>query len=285
MKLFYAQGKEGTTNFGDDLNVYLWEKIIPGILDNDSDTIFIGIGTILNEKWIPVARKKIVFSSGVGYGQIPKIDDSWKIYCVRGPLSAKKLGLPLGLAITDGAVLIKKFFASDGKKIYRFSYMPHQNQAHCGGKYWKKICEYLGFGYIDPRWETEQVLNSISSTKCLITESLHGAIVADTLRVPWKAVKTSDKILAFKWEDWCASVGLEYKPSSILPLWSSEGKSNIIVSARRSIKLKIVPHQLLNIAKNSRPFLSKESLLKQLIDKLEQKCNEFKKDVCQGIFR
>lgn len=284
MKLFYAQNTEAK-NFGDDLNVYLWEKIIPGVLDNDAETIFIGIGTILNEKWLPETKKRVVFSSGAGYGQIPRIDASWKIYCVRGPLSAQKLGVDQRLAITDGAVLIKKIFVMQEKKICKFSYMPHHTQAQHGGKYWEKICEYLGFGYIDPRWETEQVLSSISATECLITESLHGAIVADALRVPWSAVKTSDHILAFKWEDWCASVGLEYRPLSILPIWSSPGRPNIINYVRRSAKLKIITHQLSNIAKKAHPLLSKEFLLKQLIDKLDQKLCEFKNDVYKGIFR
>ncbi|TYX27701.1 hypothetical protein FCG76_028230, partial [Klebsiella pneumoniae] len=52
--------------------------------------------------------KWFVFSSGVGYGYPPVNfgDDNWNILCVRGPLSAKILGLDKNKAITDGAALL-----------------------------------------------------------------------------------------------------------------------------------------------------------------------------------
>ena len=53
----------------------------------------------------------------------------------------------------------------------------------------------------------------------MITEALHGAIVADALRVPWMPVSSYHTILPFKWEDWCRSVGLAYAPSSVPTFW------------------------------------------------------------------
>lgn len=43
MKLFYY---EPGNNFGDQLNPWLWQKLIPGILDNDETNTFVGIGTL-----------------------------------------------------------------------------------------------------------------------------------------------------------------------------------------------------------------------------------------------
>ncbi|MGD1914332.1 MAG: hypothetical protein ACFB2X_26895 [Rivularia sp. (in: cyanobacteria)] len=64
--------------------------------------------------------------SGVGYGGrgLPTIDESWKIYCVRGPLSAKKLGIAPELAVSDGAALIRRMYKLSTHKRTKFAYMP-----------------------------------------------------------------------------------------------------------------------------------------------------------------
>jgi hypothetical protein len=35
MKLYYYQDSKGVKNFGDDLNPWLWSKLIPDVLDDD----------------------------------------------------------------------------------------------------------------------------------------------------------------------------------------------------------------------------------------------------------
>ncbi|MFN9674431.1 MAG: hypothetical protein ACK552_18435, partial [Microcystis sp.] len=134
---------------------------------------FVGIGSLINNglpQKTRYARKIVIFGTGVGYGKgVPKIDESYTIYCVRGLLSAQALGISEKLAITDGAVLIRQVFSNQAPKKYRFSYMPHYELA---GKGWETVCQKLGFGYIDPRWSVEQVLSSISETEILLAEAL-----------------------------------------------------------------------------------------------------------------
>ena len=48
MKLVYYQDPKG--NFGDDLNPWLWERLLPGRLDDDPSELLVGMGTIL-EPW------------------------------------------------------------------------------------------------------------------------------------------------------------------------------------------------------------------------------------------
>src|ERR1700730_15098645 len=96
-------------NFGDSLNPWLWDRLLPGAFDEDLSEILVGIGTILNHK-IPVVGHKHVFGSGYGYGWIPNVHGSdYTIYCVRGPRTASRLNLPPRLAITDPAVLVRRF--------------------------------------------------------------------------------------------------------------------------------------------------------------------------------
>ena len=106
MRLYYWVEKSGIVNFGDDLNPWLWKRLLPYKFNEKSNIQFIGIGTLLNE-CIPKADKTLVFGSGVGYGKsLPLIDDSWHFYFVRGPRSAHALGLDDSAAITDPAILL-----------------------------------------------------------------------------------------------------------------------------------------------------------------------------------
>lgn len=286
MKLRYYKLPKGERNFGDELNPWLWEKLIPGILDEDASVAFVGIGSLINNglpQKTRYARKIVIFGTGVGYGKgVPKIDESYTIYCVRGLLSAQALGISEKLAITDGAVLIRQVFSNQSPKKYRFSYMPHYELA---GKGWETVCQNLGFGYIDPRWSVEQVLSSISETEILLAEAMHGAIIADALRVPWLPITTNSSILAFKWQDWCSSIGVEYQPIRMKRLHHPKESLDILTpfrTIRDWNRQKEAAQALKQAALSRSPVLSKDSRLEMLTNQLEEKLQDFKKDVANG---
>ncbi|MGB3297280.1 MAG: polysaccharide pyruvyl transferase family protein [Phormidesmis sp.] len=214
MKLFYYQTTHPSKNFGDELNPWLWPRLLP--FDDDLKTVFVGIGTVLNDAtpdWVNHADNAIFFSTGAGYGQSLRLkkQPNWRIYCVRGPWSARKLKLPAQLAITDGAALLKRYFSpvAIAQRKYKFSYMPHFR--HGNPHRMKAVCRAAGIHYIDPAGEVEKTISAISQSNTLISEAMHGAIVADVLRVPWIPVRTSPKISLFKWRDWCASIKVPYR--------------------------------------------------------------------------
>lgn len=283
MKLFYFIAKNGVGNFGDELNPWIWNKFIPEIFKNNDSAIFMGFGTILNSKINLDSKKIAVFSSGAGYGEMPNINKNWKIYCLRGPLSAKKLGISMGLAITDGAVLVNKFLKPSPYKKYRCSFMPHIMQAYYGEKAWQDLCNDLGLNYIDPRWQVDKVLENINNTEFLITEALHGAIVADALRIPWTAIKTTEQVYPFKWEDWCASLNLKYNPTHLYPLWDHNSHYPI-KTIKRFVKKIFVKKQIVRLLKENGRSLSTSSHLKDLISKLEEKALLLKNDIQSGMF-
>lgn len=282
MKLFYWKNPSGALNFGDELNELIWNHFLGEILDEDENTTFVGIGTLINH-YLPnrtsSAKKRIIFSTGVGYGDVPTFDKSYDIRCVRGPLSAKKLGIDPQLAITDGALLIQDVYSrKTSNQRYQFSYMPHYKHATDA---WKMLCHDIGFGYIDPRSPVESVLNKISSTDILLTEAMHGAIVADALRVPWVPIVSGKGILRFKWEDWCQAMELAYEPQYIEnPLQLKPRKQDAFIALRRikcsaqnAIAAKRIQRELIKIANHASPILSSqlrsESLAAQLKDKIE----------------
>jgi succinoglycan biosynthesis protein ExoV len=278
MKLYYYQRPDGINNFGDTLNPWLWNKLIPDLLDDDASTAFVGIGTLLNEKLLgrtSEARDRIIFSTGVGYLKtLPQFNQGDRIYCLRGPLSAQKLGVDSKLAIADGAILIRRFVEPSSQKNYRFSYMPHHKFADDA---WQSACQEIGFGYIDPRWAIDRIISSIQQTEVLLAEAMHGAIAADALRVPWIPISTNSLIYEFKWQDWCQSMALEYKPATLTSVYR-ERSAISIYSLRRWWRQKLAMRQLLSIAKHSKPFLSQDSQIERMTVRLEEKLEQLRRE-------
>lgn len=231
MKLYYAfsSGIGNLKNFGDELNAHLWQRILaPGFLDDDPQTWLVGIGTLLNHR-LPRQGRLVIAGSGCGSPNPPNLREFWKVLCVRGPLSAKALGLAPLAAITDPALLCRRVWpaeqmgetpgAAEGKasvrKLYRRSYMPHMGDAYVNGEIWREICHRFDVHYIDPFAQPLQIIREIVASEVVFAEAMHGAIVANAYGVPWSAVRTHGTVESFKWQDWALSVGCEYRPLSL----------------------------------------------------------------------
>lgn len=288
MRLYFHKDPLG--NVGDDLNPWLWPRIFPGLFDGEvfheparrdplpsSTPLFVGIGTLLNEN-IPAENPKLIFGSGVGYGGPPNIDEKWEFIFVRGPLTAKKLGLPPDLAIVDPAVLAVDYFTATSRSPGTLAYMPHCASARAAD--WNGICDELGLRFIDPHWPVERVLHEISSTSTLLTEALHGAIFADSFRIPWVPINTSPVVLDFKWQDWCASVGLTYQPIRLETLWGAG--SGLLSAAKYRIKRYVVKEQLRRLIRRNSPLLSDENKNRAVRDRLYEKVSAFSERFLQN---
>lgn len=275
MKLYYFGGKDGVTNFGDELNLYLWPRLVPAAFIEDDGTQFVGIGTLLDDR-LPPAPRTVVFGAGVGYHGPPRRDRSWEVYCVRGPLSARALGLPPDAAVTDPAALITRINqpATTGRPRWTHAFMPHWESEP---DQWPLVCAAAGVGFIDPRWPTGRILEALQCTDVLLTEAMHGAIVADALRIPWVAVHTGPQIKTVKWEDWCRSMELEYRPSVLPTIWPKPSRPNVLQLARRRVKRAIATRALVRLVKSARPLLSRTDLLESRLGQLEERLERLKR--------
>lgn len=208
MQLHYVRHLGG--NFGDELNAWIWPRLLGRPLTDclDDDTVLVGIGSMLNSRLRRLPSRRIVLGAGIGYGEPRLPAGEWQWLCVRGPRTRDALGLPSDTTLGDSAVLIREFFAPVGRLPARAAFMPHVETSFRGD--WKALCDDMDIGYVDPRGDTERVIGEISGTGLLVTESLHGAIVADALRIPWVPVRTNDHILGLKWEDWLGAFGMAH---------------------------------------------------------------------------
>lgn len=220
MKLVYYKGDE--PNFGDELNTYMWPQILPpNFLDNDDSELFIGIGSILWD-FLPKAPQKFVMGSGfAGYTAPPNVHDgSWDVAFVRGPWTASQLELPREKAICDSAILLRTMDLPEADEVIEAAFMPHFDSLQRG--VWEKACELAGIRLIDPRADVETIIKEIKGTKVLVTEAMHGAIVADALRTPWVAAKPIQASHHSKWYDWSDALSIDLRFNNLRPTNSME---------------------------------------------------------------
>jgi len=293
LKLYFFEGP----NFGDALNEYLLPKIYPNFFDEDDSTLFVGIGSLLNDSF-PREVRKIVFGSGYafskGYGVYsapPKLDGKWKIYCVRGPNTARVLGLGPDIVAGDSAILINKFRRRQSEPKHKFSLMPHWVSLRDGN--WERVAAELGLHLIDPRWPVERVLNDLEDSGVVITEAMHGAITADALRIPWIALKPVENVNRLKWYDWAEALDIQLRPERLSA--SSVQEALAAFSARYTrwlrggirftgaasildIPFMAAAQRHLENAMRAEPMLSSDSALDRVVDKLETAALNIKRD-------
>lgn len=301
MKLYYAKLRGG--NFGDDLNPWLWNRLLPGALNDDDSEVFVGIGTILNSM-LNDSRLKIVFGAGTGYGPPPRIDHLFRTYCVRGPLTARKLGLDPKLAIADAAYLLRLIELPVVEKKYKVSFVPHH--ASLPDVDWRGLCELAGLHFISPAASVDEFLPELMASELVIAEAMHGAIVADAFRIPWIPVRYGYRSFDFKWHDWCNSLGLEYQPVDLPNLLQTPigGAETIARLARRSLgmtglgkqswrntpvfqssarTLEKAKSSLIDLARGDRATLSPAPLFHTTMERLEEKLETLRNDLKTGV--
>lgn len=226
---------EECTNFGDELNLWLWPRLLPGFFDQDESSLFLGIGSILGMFTFPQTARKIVFGSSYVPEYCPILPDlggaNWDIVFVRDARTASLLSLDPALALGDPAILVRLAEPPNPLATHSVAFMPHWSSMYRGR--WPEVCEIAGIKLIDPRQDVAQILAEIQGSQQLITEALHGAIVADALRVPWLPVIPLEFNHRAKWAPWARSMDIELRP---LPLKSSHWAESGIRGATKVMR-------------------------------------------------
>ncbi len=217
MMLYRWQGS--ARNFGDELNTVLWPRLLPDFFDDDPATRFLGIGSVLDRRHTGTGLKLVAGSGYGGYQQLPMLDRDWDIAWVRGPRTARLLDLPDALGLGDPASLLPCTGLVPPVPRIRVGFMPHFESAARGA--WDTAARAVGIVLIDPRGDPLAIAAAIASCHVLLSEALHGAIVADALGVPWIAIEPLAAIHRPKWQDWADSLNLTIRfqnlPASSLP--------------------------------------------------------------------
>jgi succinoglycan biosynthesis protein ExoV len=271
VKLYYY--KADRPNFGDDINPWFWRKALGFEFDGSDEEIFVGIGTIINDL-LPEADILHIFGSGAGYGNsVPRKADHWRVHCVRGPLTAQAIDVDKKLAVTDPVMLLHRWVTdSFDQKVFRCSFMPHVDFA---SERLEVICTNVGINYISPAWEQDTVIKQVGQSEKLITSAMHGAILADALRVPWTPVTAAGDVIPFKWHDWCQSLKLNYEPTQMVTIYPSV-KPDLTSRMKAKAKNALASQRLKHVSKRGKYYLSSSKVLDDRLDRLEDAISQFK---------
>lgn len=258
-------------NFGDDFNSWFLPSLFRKEIVQSERLVVVGIGTILNDSNAAKLSKfhqKVVFSSGVGYGKIENLrDDTWKFVCVRGPRSAQALNLAAECAVCDGAVLLSDQYPPlpTGRRDGTV-FIPHVASHQSSGQGLQQICNDLGLHYLTPAAPFDVFIETVRTARLVVTEAMHGAIVADALRTPWIPFAFLHHH-EFKWRDWFESVELPYSYHPIRTQFWDDGADRKssgggkLIDGYRQIKRAWAKQRVRSIVESATPILSADEVI------------------------
>jgi beta-1,4-mannosyltransferase len=211
MKVFYHKMEGG--NVGDDMNAALWHKLVPSLSEVASADWLIGAGTILDARLDSLPGRKVVMGTGFRPGAKRVSDANVHFAAVRGFLSAAQCGLDPEFAACDPGFLAPKAWPQSRSDSDRVAFVPHVYSERYSSI--SRAAEDAGFEVISPTLDIETFLSKLAGHSRVFSESLHGAIFADALRIPWARVCACSRyyerpdVADFKWNDAFSVVGLD----------------------------------------------------------------------------
>lgn len=134
--------------------------------------------------------------------------DRARIVAVRGPKTAHHLGLGRDIALGDPGLLAADAFGILRRSGGRIGLVPHWRMIDL-----PEIAAYLGGSdevtVVDPRADAETVIAALAGCDVVLSSSLHGLVVADSLGIPntWIAPQSTHKRPRFKFWDYARAVG------------------------------------------------------------------------------
>lgn len=199
-RLFYHLGR---SNFGDDINPWIFHKItgLSCKWGNTSRLHFMGVGSIAGK----LTNQSII--AGSGFIEPIKNNKSISphlILSLRGDLSAEILNTsPTFLG--DPVSLINLLLPESSLKKFDLGYIPHVSNYLASKEFAKKYPSVL---VINPADSPLKVIDEITSCNRVASQSLHGLIVADAYNIPNIWVEPTKSMIggAFKFKDYFSTL-------------------------------------------------------------------------------
>lgn len=210
LKTYYWTGKP---NFGDSINVELI-KILSGrpvefAKAGAADFFAIGSNMKFAARRAGIDRPFAVWTTGMMEPFDFTFPQHAHVAAVRGPMTAKGLGVENAVAYGDGGLLCEMKVPRQSAKGHKIGLVPHHR--HLSHPFVGKILSENSDVFLvrvdhDDPWQT---VAEIASCEVIVSSSLHGLIVADCYGIPnfFLAHNPNKQELPFKFQDYEASAG------------------------------------------------------------------------------
>ncbi len=191
----------GRPNFGDDINPSFFGQLCKTefrFVKNQRQPHFVGIGSILER----VNSNSIVVGSGFLRPPQETPNFPLEIVCLRGELSRSVFPKDLELHVGDPMVLIDRYMPPQPKRR-GIALIPHMTNVDRARKIAGSSVEV-----IDPAADPWTVIADIAASEAVMSQSLHGLVVADALGIPniWIEPTPSMAGGRFKFDDYFSTL-------------------------------------------------------------------------------
>jgi hypothetical protein len=270
LNLYHYRTPNG--NVGDDLNGTIWPKLLGDVFSPLAKDTFIAIGSILDDRHKSEGRK-IVFGTGArDASTVPNVaKNNWDVRFVRGPNTARALGLADSAWITDPAIVAPVVFphTPQARQTRIVGFVPYFRTETF---YAEMICQAAGIRHIPVTLTPHQFIARLAACTHVISEAMHGAILADAYRVPWRPCRLSshdheNQTHYFKWSDWMRSLELDSEFLVLPSIWTKPG-TRVWDDLKLLIKVRAAASILKKQASSANWVLSNSSLLKDRTDRI-----------------
>ncbi|RWO92563.1 polysaccharide pyruvyl transferase family protein [Mesorhizobium sp.] len=166
-----------------------------------------GVKLIKRRPWRTLHVWGSGFMSSTGRPDWPQ---TLAFHAVRGPLSAEKLGQP-GLATGDPALLLPRIWPKPATTGRAVAIVPHFTaNRHFRAKYASSLPRH--WKIVDLLDDPQKITRAIAESDMVISNSLHGLIVADAYGIPSVRIEGDSRIKGdgFKYRDYEAFRGASW---------------------------------------------------------------------------
>ena len=198
----------GRPNFGDDINPSFLQRLSgqPVRFANDqTQPHLLGVGSILES----ATPSSIVIGSGYLKPTSGPLSKQTTVISLRGQLSLERADCEGNVLLGDPLVLVDRLFDKPIQKKHRTGLVAHVlNISAMKAKYGRHT------HLISPMQEPWKVVEEIASCEQIVSQSLHGLIVADAFNVPnvWIAPSESMTGGRFKFDDYYSTLDQAKQP-------------------------------------------------------------------------
>lgn len=171
---------DGNPNFGDALTPWLLPRL--GVLPHlvtDGSAELTAVGSVL--EMLPAEFSGAVWGSGLLRGRAHPLSDA-DYLAVRGPLTLELQDIRRPVAVGDPGLLVGRMIR---RRRPRASLGVVAHHAHRHDQRWHDLVDATpGARFVDVQRPVPSVLADIASCSAVVTSSLHGLVIADSLGIP-----------------------------------------------------------------------------------------------------